>query len=72
MRTVAREVAARGVTVNLLAVRKIDAAHERETAPAARNAGWTTPEEIAATLAMLCSDYGTAINGARIALDGRA
>jgi NAD(P)-dependent dehydrogenase (short-subunit alcohol dehydrogenase family) len=72
LRTVAREVGAKGVTVNLLAVRKIDAAHERETAPAARNAGWTTPEEIAATLAMLCSDDGAAINGARIALDGRA
>jgi NAD(P)-dependent dehydrogenase (short-subunit alcohol dehydrogenase family) len=72
LRTVAREVGSKGVTVNLLAVRKIDAAHERETAPAARNAGWTTPEEIAATLAMLSSDDGTAINGARIALDGRA
>ena len=72
LRTVAREVGAKGVTVNLLAVRKIDAEHERETAPAPRNASWTTPEEIAATLAMLCSDDGAAINGVRIPLDGRA
>ena len=66
----AREVAGTGVTVNVLAVKAIDAAHERETAPTPKNAGWTTPEAITAVIRQLCSDDGAAINGSRIALDG--
>ncbi len=72
LRSVAREVAAAGVTVNTLSVKTIDAEHEREIAPSPRNAGWTTPEEIVAAMRFLCSDAAGAINGARIALDGRA
>ena len=72
LRGLAREVAGLGITVNMLSVRAIDAAHERETAPSAKNAAWTTPEEIVATMRHLCSDAGGAINGARIPLDGRA
>ena len=72
LRILAREVAATGVTVNLVAVRQIDAAHEREREPTPKNAAWTTPEEIVETFRFLCSDAATAINGARIALDGRA
>lgn len=72
LRTLAREVAGTGVTANILVVRAVDVAHERETEPTARNAGWTTPEELAAAVRFLCSDAAAAINGARLPLDGRA
>jgi len=71
LRVLAREVAGAGVTVNTVAVRAIDAAHARETAPTRSNAGWTTPEEIVEAIRFLCSDGAAAINGARIPLDGR-
>jgi NAD(P)-dependent dehydrogenase (short-subunit alcohol dehydrogenase family) len=71
LRTVGREVAGNGVTVNVLVGRKIDTDHERETAPSPKNAPWTTPQELAATMRFLCSDDAAAITGARIALDGR-
>jgi NAD(P)-dependent dehydrogenase (short-subunit alcohol dehydrogenase family) len=72
LRTLAREVAGSGVTVNMVLVRTIDAEHERETSPSSANASWTTPEEIADVLAFLASPAGAAVNGARIPLDGRA
>lgn len=72
LRSLAKEVAATGVTVNVVAMRSIDEGHERETAPTPKNASWTTPEEIAATMLFLCSDEAAPINGARIPLDGRA
>jgi len=72
LRTVAREVAANGVTVNVLVGRKIDTDHERETAPTPKNAPWTTPEEVASAMLFLCADEAAAVTGARIALDGRA
>lgn len=71
IRSIAREVATTGVTANLLVVKAIDTGHARESEPTPRNASWTTPEEIAATMRFLCSDEAAAINGARIALDGR-
>jgi NAD(P)-dependent dehydrogenase (short-subunit alcohol dehydrogenase family) len=71
LRTLAREVAGAGVTVNLLSIRQIDVLHERETDPLPRNAAWTTPDEVAATIFSLCSDEAAAITGARIPLDGR-
>ncbi|HXU84943.1 MAG TPA: SDR family oxidoreductase [Verrucomicrobiae bacterium] len=71
LRTLAKEVAPSGVTVNIVAMRAIDERRERETAPTPKNAPWTTPEEIAATVLFLASDAAAAINGARIALDGR-
>ncbi len=67
----AREVAASGVTVNVLVVRTIDAEHKREREPGPRNAGSTTPEEIADVLLFLASDGAAAVNGARIPLFGR-
>jgi NAD(P)-dependent dehydrogenase (short-subunit alcohol dehydrogenase family) len=72
LRSLARETAGTGVTANLLVVRAIDAKHERETAPSARNAGWTTPEEAAEALAFLASPAAAAITGVRLPLDGRA
>jgi NAD(P)-dependent dehydrogenase (short-subunit alcohol dehydrogenase family) len=72
LRMLAKEVAGTGVTVNMVVVKTIDSKHERESAPTAKNAGWTTPEEIAATFRYLASDDAAAINGARIPLFGRA
>jgi NAD(P)-dependent dehydrogenase (short-subunit alcohol dehydrogenase family) len=72
LRSLAKEVAASGVTVNVVALRTIDVEHERETAPTSKNAPWTTPEEIVATIRFLCSDDAAPINGARIPLDGRS
>lgn len=71
IRVLAREVGESGVTANVLAVRTIDTERQRETTPSAKNAAWTTPDEIAATIRYLCSDEAAAINGQRIALDGR-
>jgi NAD(P)-dependent dehydrogenase (short-subunit alcohol dehydrogenase family) len=71
LRVLAREVAGGGVTVNTIAVSTIDAGHEREHEPSKTNAGWTTPEEIVATMRFLCSDAAAAVTGVRIPLDGR-
>jgi len=70
--TLARELAGTGVTANVLQVRTIDAAHERDSAPSPKNASWTTPEEIAAAVRFLCSDAAGAVSGARIPLYGAA
>jgi NAD(P)-dependent dehydrogenase (short-subunit alcohol dehydrogenase family) len=70
IRAVAKEAAGTGVTANVVLVKKIDSDHERETAPSPKNAGWTTPEEIAAVMRQLCTDDAAPINGARIPLDG--
>lgn len=69
LRTVAREVAGTGVTVNLVTVGTIDEKHERDSAGTPRNATWTEPEEIAAALLFLCSDEASALNGAHLPLD---
>ncbi len=71
VRSVAREHAGDGITANLLIVKAVDAAHERETAPSKGNASWVTPEEVAEALAWLASPAAAAVNGARIPLDGR-
>jgi NAD(P)-dependent dehydrogenase (short-subunit alcohol dehydrogenase family) len=71
VRSLAREHATDGITANLLVVKAIDAAHERETAPSRSNASWVTPEEVAEALAWLASPAAAAVNGARIPLDGR-
>lgn len=71
LRSLAREVGGSGVTANVVVVRKIDTRRERETEPSSRNAAWTTPGEIAETLAFLASPAAAAINGARVPLDGR-
>jgi NAD(P)-dependent dehydrogenase (short-subunit alcohol dehydrogenase family) len=71
LRSVAREHAADGITANLLVVKAVDAAHERESAPSRTNASWVTPEEVAEALAWLASPEAAAVNGARIPLDGR-
>ncbi|HMA37479.1 MAG TPA: SDR family oxidoreductase [Chloroflexia bacterium] len=69
--SLAEEVADTGVTANLLLVRTIDAQHERAQARTAKNAAWTSPEEVAAAILYLCSAEAGAINGARLPLYGR-
>ena len=68
--TLAREVAGTGTTVNLVLVKTIDVDHQRDTEPTSKNASWTTPEEISATIQYLVSDEASAINGAKIPLYG--
>jgi NAD(P)-dependent dehydrogenase (short-subunit alcohol dehydrogenase family) len=70
MLTVAQEVKESGITANLLLVKTIDTEHVRDLQPSSKNASWTTPEEITATLLHLCSDEARMINGARIPLVG--
>jgi NAD(P)-dependent dehydrogenase (short-subunit alcohol dehydrogenase family) len=69
LRTLARETADTGVTVNVVIVRTIDVKGVRLTDE--KKASWTTPEEIVATLRFLASDDAAAITGARIPLYGR-
>lgn len=69
LRTLARETANTGVTVNLVIVKAIDEARVRTTDP--KKASWTTPEEIAAVFRFLATDDAAAVTGARIPLFGR-
>jgi 3-oxoacyl-[acyl-carrier protein] reductase len=75
-RSLAREMAARGITVNVVAPGVIagnmsaaafDAEQIRQLVPAAR-AG--TPEEVAALVAFLCSDASAYVNGQVIGING--
>jgi NAD(P)-dependent dehydrogenase (short-subunit alcohol dehydrogenase family) len=70
LRTLAREVASTGLTVNLVIVKAIDEQGLRTSDP--KKASWTGPGEIAATLRFLASDEAAAVNGARIPLHNRA
>ncbi len=70
MFSLAQELRGTGVTANLLLVRMIDVAHERQINPSEKNRSWTSPEEISATLLHLCMDDAGMINGARIPLFG--
>ncbi|MGH2581532.1 MAG: SDR family oxidoreductase [Anaerolineales bacterium] len=68
--SLAQEIKGSGVTANLVLVKTIDVAHQRQINPSQENKGWTTPEEISATLLHLCSEEAAVINGARIPLFG--
>ena len=70
MLTLAQELKNSGVTANILQVKTIDAQHERNRERTLKNAAWTTPEEIAATILYLCSDEAQVVNGAHIPLYG--
>ena len=69
LRSLARETANTGVTVNLVIVKVIDTGGERTTDP--KKSSWTTPDEIADVFRYLASDGAAAITGARIPLFGR-
>lgn len=68
--SLAEELKGTGVTSNILLVRTIDTKHERVNAPAAGNANWTLPEELAAQMVSLCREESGMINGARIPMFG--
>lgn len=70
LRTLAREVAGAGVTVNIVIVKAIDEHGVRTTDP--KKASWTGPEEIAAVFRFLASEEAASVTGARIPLHGRA
>lgn len=69
--TLAEEVRAQGVTANILQVKVIDTAHQREREPSSKNASWTTPEEIASAMLYLCSAEAGMVNGVRLPLFGK-
>ena len=75
-KSLAREMASRGITVNVVAPGVIaghladaafDAAQIRQLVPAGR-AG--TPQEVAALIAFLCSDHAGYVNGQVIGING--
>ena len=68
LRTVARQVAGSGVTANVIAVTSIDVDGVRDREPSPKTAGWSTPDEIVATMRWLCSDEAAAVNGVRVPL----
>ncbi len=70
VRSLAQELRGTGATANAIQVRTIDAARERLTAPTSANARWTTPEELAATIAWLCGDDAARVSGTLIPLYG--
>ena len=70
LRTLAKEVAGAGVTVNLVIVKAIDTEGVRTMDP--KKASWAAPDEIAATFRFLASDEAAAITGARIPLNNRS
>jgi NAD(P)-dependent dehydrogenase (short-subunit alcohol dehydrogenase family) len=71
LRSAAREIAADGVTANVLVIRTLDDERARAQQPNAKRAAWTTPEALAEAIAWLASPAAAAVNGARIPLDGR-
>ena len=70
MLTLAQELKGKGVTANIITVKTIDVEHARQVDPSPKNAGWTTPDEIADTISYLVSDEAGRINGARLPLYG--
>ena len=70
MLSLAQELEGSGVTANLLQVNTIDVDHQRIKNRSEKNANWTTPEEISATLLHLCNQEAGMINGARIPVFG--
>lgn len=68
--TIAEEVRGSGVTANVIRVKTIDIEHERENQSSSKTSGWTTPEEIAAAILLLCSEEANRMNGARLPLYG--
>jgi NAD(P)-dependent dehydrogenase (short-subunit alcohol dehydrogenase family) len=68
--TLAQEIKGTSLTANILRVNAIDVQSLRQKEPSPKTASWTTPEEIADTIAFLCSESAQMINGARIPLYG--
>ena len=65
-RSLAREVAERGVRVNAVLPTTIDTPANRAAMPDANTALWTQPEQIAAAIHWLASDAASAVRGALV------
>ena len=65
-RSLAREVAERGIRVNAVLPTTIDTPANRAAMPDANFALWTKPEQIAATIHWLASDAASAVRGALV------
>lgn len=66
------EYRADGIRANAVLPSVIDTPGNRASMPGADPATWVTPEQLAATIAFLCSDGGVAIVGAHLPVYGRA
>ena len=66
------EYRADGVRANAVLPSIIDTPANRASMPDADPSAWVTPEQLAATIAFLCSDGGAAIVGAHLPVYGRA
>jgi NAD(P)-dependent dehydrogenase (short-subunit alcohol dehydrogenase family) len=66
------EYRADGVRANAVLPSIIDTPGNRASMPDADPSAWVTPEQLAATIAFLCSDGGAAIVGAHLPVYGRA
>ena len=67
-KSLAREVAPRGVRVNAVLPTTIDTPANRAAMPDANFALWTKPEQIAAAIAWLASDAASGVRGALVPL----
>ncbi len=70
--SLAEEVLADNILVNAIAPSTIDTDANRQAMPKAKHENWVKPEEIARTLAFLCSDQNLATSGAVVPVYGRA
>ena len=66
------EYRADGVRANAILPSVIDTPGNRASMPDADPSAWVTPDQLAATIAFLCSDGGAAIVGAHLPVYGRA
>jgi NAD(P)-dependent dehydrogenase (short-subunit alcohol dehydrogenase family) len=70
--SLAEEVLGDGVLVNAIAPSTIDTEANRKAMPKAKHENWVKPEDIARTIAYLCSDDCRATSGAIVPVYGRA
>jgi NAD(P)-dependent dehydrogenase (short-subunit alcohol dehydrogenase family) len=70
--SLAEEVLNDNVLVNAIAPSTIDTEANRKAMPKAKHENWVKPEDIARTLAFLCSDQNQVTSGAVVPVYGRA
>lgn len=70
--SLAEEVLNDNVLVNAIAPSTIDTEANRKAMPKAKHENWVKPEDIAKTLAYLCSDQNQVTSGAVVPVYGRA